>query len=650
MIPRIVPISVVLTVMVVSGIMACDSASTITPIGDDHENPDYGKCPEDLACTDTNMGTAYCLKPETLALPDGAMPCAKDQDCPTLQVCETISMVCLQSCIPTVEPGDGDESDGDDGECPEGQACSDEGVCLDETYRTIPADAMSCEDSMDCPVGQICDESSSKCVKTCIPENDDNDDDDDSVADGDETDGDAVEADNELEDPLDGDGEVDLDGDSDGDSETDMDDDVDLTETEADIEPETPCVAGSICCDADGNFLPVNTTCDDEDPCSTTDHCNGTGACSGTPYSCNDHGTCNGDGTCTCETGFTGVSCNECNPNALGEYPYCFLPNTAFCITSQCFRVPPTHQTTCYDNEAPMTCPGEAGSEACEAVAFCGQDAQYPDAARTFACYRADGTEGNCSAMIPVAENEVVVDSLTGLMWQRSYASARAWADGVTYCDDLAYGGYDDWRLPSQLELLSIVDNGTVNPSIDTTVFRGTPSGFFWTATRQPSTEGGVRYVQFGTGHCSYYDDTHSAYTRCVRGGYRGSPEGTFNAFVLVGTLEPTVIHKTTGLEWQKAFGSDLTWQQSITYCETLDYAGHTDWRLPNVKELQSLINNEIINPCSDFPNMPSVGFWSSSTSMTDTGQGWVVGFVSAAVYPYAKTDTYPARCVRGEP
>ncbi len=71
---------------------------------------------------------------------------------------------------------------------------------------------------------------------------------------------------------------------------------------------------------------------------------------------------------------------------------------------------------------------------------------------------------------------------------------------------------------------------------------------------------------------------------------------GTFDPFVIVGTDDPTVIHKTTGLEWQKSFANELTWQQSIAYCETLDYAGHTNWRLPNVKELQSLINVETIS------------------------------------------------------
>ncbi len=190
-------------------------------------------------------------------------------------------------------------------------------------------------------------------------------------------DGDTIDADDEQ--APDGD----FDADPDGDMETDFDDDLDLTEIdrepepepEIEPEPETQCVPDSICCDSDGNFLPATTGCDDNDPCSYTDECNGIGVCAGTPYSCNDHGTCNGDDAdCTCDTGYTGTFCHQCADGTLGEYPYCFLPNMNFCTTSQCFTVPPSNQESCYDNEATMTCPGEAGSGTCGEVDYCGQD------------------------------------------------------------------------------------------------------------------------------------------------------------------------------------------------------------------------------------------------------------------------------------
>ncbi len=462
--------------------------------------------------------------------------------------------------------------------------------------------------------------------------------------------------------------------------------------------PRQDCNPNSVCCDSEGYFLPSTTDCDDNEPCTYADKCNGAGICAGFPYSCNDHGTCNqsdgfctcdnpymnddcsdcrygyidfpdcrddpcdpdpcnangscsqSDGSCTCDTGFTGTFCHQCDPDALGEYPYCFLPNTAFCATSQCFGVPPTNQESCYDNEALMTCPGEAGSETSGEVDYCGQDAQYPDAARTYTCYAAEGNAGDCSMMIPVATDEVVTDSLTGLMWQRMYASPRKWANALTYCEDLDYGGHSDWRLPSVIELMSIVDDGTYNPSIDTDAFRGTPSDFFWTSTHHQTSADGVRYVKFSNGIASYFRDTQGARVRCVREGYAGSVNGTFEQFAVSGESEQVVTSMVTGLIWQKTNTTDKTWSEAMAYCESLNYAGDSDWRLPNKKELLSLVNYELVSPCSDFPNMPSAGFWSSSTDVEDVTSAWNVGLGGGDVYFRAKTDPYNVRCVRGEP
>ena len=344
----------------------------------------------------------------------------------------------------------------------------------------------------------------------------------------------------------------------------------------------------------------------------------------------------------------TETVCNQCDPNALGEYPYCFLPNSAFCITSQCFGVPPSNQDSCYDNEALMSCPGEAGTETCGGVDFCGQDAQYPDKTRTYTCYEADGEVGDCSMMIPVAEDEVVTDSLTGLMWQRTYGSDRVWSTAVTYCENLDYGGYTDWRLPSPIELQSIVDDGTFNPAADTVAFRGTPSGYFWTSLAYPT--GGVRYVSFGSGHNSYFGSTKSCLVRCVREGYDGSANGTFEQFVVSGPGEQVVTSMVTGLIWQKNTASSLSWEDALAYCENLEYADLTDWRLPNKKELLSLLNYEFLSPCSDFPDTPLGTFWSSSTYVGDVTKGWGIGFSSGDVYHWSKANLYKARCVRGVP
>ncbi len=113
---------------------------------------------------------------------------------------------------------------------------------------------------------------------------------------------------------------------------------------------------------------------------------------------------------------------------------------------------------------------------------------------------------------------------------------------------------------------------------------------------------------------------------------------------------EQIVTDAVTGLIWQKSYASGKTWQQALAYCEELDYANRTDWRLPNVNELASLINYEIYSPASDFPDMPSSSFWSSSSDADDTSSAWSVYFHHGSVNRNGKTGSPSARCVCAGP
>ena len=94
---------------------------------------------------------------------------------------------------------------------------------------------------------------------------------------------------------------------------------------------------------------------------------------------------------------------------------------------------------------------------------------------------------------------------------------------------------------------------------------------------------------------------------------------GSFDPFVISGEAgEEVVTDLVTGLVWKKTYTTGKTWRQALVYCESLSYAGHSDWRLPNVSELASLVSYNRTNPASDFPDMPSNWFWSSSTSVND--------------------------------
>ena len=119
-------------------------------------------------------------------------------------------------------------------------------------------------------------------------------------------------------------------------------------------------------------------------------------------------------------------------------------------------------------------------------------------------------------------DKEIVTDHITGLMWQDDSDAGsvtKNWSDAKAYCENLALGGYSDWRLPSIEELETIVDYGQYNPSATSGIFQHITSGYYWSSTSGALGTDGAWVVRFWSG-ASYYDSkslTH--YVRCVRGG-----------------------------------------------------------------------------------------------------------------------------------
>jgi len=119
-------------------------------------------------------------------------------------------------------------------------------------------------------------------------------------------------------------------------------------------------------------------------------------------------------------------------------------------------------------------------------------------------------------------EEPTVLDTVTGLVWQKTYANSRAgknWAAALAYCEGLDYGGFSDWRLPNGQELASLVDYGRSSPA---TRFPDHPAGgYFWTSTTptHPNSLGSGMTVTFGAGVISFYSKANLQYVRCVRDG-----------------------------------------------------------------------------------------------------------------------------------
>ncbi|MBN2106604.1 MAG: DUF1566 domain-containing protein, partial [Deltaproteobacteria bacterium] len=113
-----------------------------------------------------------------------------------------------------------------------------------------------------------------------------------------------------------------------------------------------------------------------------------------------------------------------------------------------------------------------------------------------------------------------------------------------------------------------------------------------------------------------------------------------------------TVTDTDTGLMWQQDTASDnYTWEQALVYCEALDFAGHTDWRLPTPKELTTIVDFGESDPAIDesvFPGTASWLYWSSTTEDSNGSWAWAIGFYYGYVRDHQKTeDTYKVRAVR---
>jgi len=111
-----------------------------------------------------------------------------------------------------------------------------------------------------------------------------------------------------------------------------------------------------------------------------------------------------------------------------------------------------------------------------------------------------------------------------------------------------------------------------------------------------------------------------------------------------------TVTDANTGLMWQQGEAGSMNWEDAITCCEGLSLAGYTDWRLPNIKELESITDDSLYNPPIDtnyFPEAHTSHYWSSTIFAAGPPYAWRLRFVYGCVDNNDKSLTYYVRCVR---
>lgn len=260
------------------------------------------------------------------------------------------------------------------------------------------------------------------------------------------------------------------------------------------------------------------------------------------------------------------------------------------------FFLPDTGQATCYNGAGyPMTCPSPG-----EPLAQDGSYGQNPPS------YTVNG-DGS------------VTDNNTILLWQREDDGLqRTWDEAKNYCENLDLSESMGWRVPTRKELLSLIKyTGWAPgvPAIDLSAFPNAKSSVYWSSTPYAGNAFEAWPVNFSFLGSATIDKSAKYYVRCVKG-----EELPFGLFIDNG--DATISDLATGLMWQQADGGFPTWEGAISYCETLSLGNYQDWRLPNMKELVSIIDETRYAPSLKTEFFPffvcdaNESNWSSTTDM----------------------------------
>jgi len=298
-----------------------------------------------------------------------------------------------------------------------------------------------------------------------------------------------------------------------------------------------------------------------------------------------------------------------------------------------------TGQVLCFDSYKPIRAPMEG-------TGFFGQDAQY--------CGFQPAYRDNL--------NGTVTDCNTGLTWSRAcYPEKVTLKEALEMAENMRLAGQDDWRVPTIKELYSLIDfrgcTGTMTRRMDAV----SPTAIPYINTdyfdfRYGNVEQGERFidaqwlsctvnvspvmgeksglfgVNFADGRIKCYPmGSHPRggekrfYVRFVRG-RSGYGENQFRE-----NGDGTISDLATGLTWLKQDSeTGMSWEEALSYAEAAEFAGYDDWRLPNAKELQSIVDYDrspgatdsaAIDPvfeCTDIKNEAGEAdfpyYWTSTT------------------------------------
>jgi hypothetical protein len=351
-----------------------------------------------------------------------------------------------------------------------------------------------------------------------------------------------------------------------------------------------------------------------------------------------------------------------------------FMAATTFAAT---IELPQTGQTNCYNlygNKISCTGTGQDGDIRAGVtwpnprfeIGYC--DATGPCADQSSDC------DSN-------AVTDVVIDHLTGLMWPRlaKLGGQTYWIAAVGGSNYLTLCGYSDWRLPNINELESLMNAGAGDASswFLSQGFIGIYPNNMWTSTTyagdttyawKVANDGSVAHFIANSSDLDFYMPVRTAQTGTIQlpqtgqktsyaigddgdlkmGAAWANPRFTDNG-------NGTITDNNTGLVWLKSIFclDNGMWSDALSYanklksgqCGLTDNSRAGDWRLPNKKELMSLIDRSVAEPAlpSELITNPTFSasiFWSSTTDEHAPALAWAVNTGTGGLISLKKLDS----------
>lgn len=257
---------------------------------------------------------------------------------------------------------------------------------------------------------------------------------------------------------------------------------------------------------------------------------------------------------------------------------------------------------------------------------------------------------------------ETVTDRQTALMWTKNANLPEfplTWSEALDYITDMnAAGelGFNDWRLPDRTELFSLLSHIHTNPALPSGhLFFNVFNGYYWTSSTCARLENQAWYVHLG-GAKVYRGMKYGSYMVWpVRGGGLPSVSPSGSRYR---QHTDTVVDTITHLMWTQHADSagPVSWQAALDAVQKMNSqaaCGYRDWHLPNIRELESLVDLGTHSPALSLPagfEEIREGYWSSTTSTYNPTYAWVLYSVDGAIgVGYKPLSEFYAWAVRSE-